>query len=91
MCVCMCVCLCVCVHSFSFLSTFFFSLKQRFPSTFKDVCFFSEICAIISSLSFRLNARRFIQELFDEIDITKVNSVCLDGWIDGLKISCTDL
>ncbi|KAK7099628.1 rapamycin-insensitive companion of mTOR-like [Littorina saxatilis] len=48
------------------------SLKQKFPSTFKDVCFFSEVCAIISSLSFRLNARRFIQELFDEIDITKL-------------------
>ncbi|XP_076440459.1 rapamycin-insensitive companion of mTOR-like isoform X2 [Babylonia areolata] len=48
------------------------SLKQRFPSTFKDLCFFSEICSLMSSLAFRLNARRFIQELFDEIDITKL-------------------
>ncbi|KAL8596171.1 hypothetical protein ACOMHN_021211 [Nucella lapillus] len=48
------------------------SLKQRFPSTFKDVCFFSEICSLMSSLAFRLNARRFIQELFDDIDITKL-------------------
>nr|KAG5705288.1 hypothetical protein BaRGS_010739 [Batillaria attramentaria] len=48
------------------------ALKQRFPSTFKDVCFFSEACLILSTYSFRLNARRFIQELFDEIDITKL-------------------
>ncbi|XP_025081196.1 rapamycin-insensitive companion of mTOR-like [Pomacea canaliculata] len=31
------------------------SLKQQFPSMFKDICFFSEVCLLLSSYSFRLN------------------------------------
>ncbi|KAK3090902.1 hypothetical protein FSP39_015586 [Pinctada imbricata] len=48
------------------------SLKQKFPLVFKDVCFYSEVCEIMSSCSFRLTARRFIQELFEEFDIKKL-------------------
>ncbi|CAG5123187.1 unnamed protein product [Candidula unifasciata] len=45
------------------------SLKQRFPACFQDVCFYSEVCHLLSLYSYRLVARRFIQELFDELNI----------------------
>ncbi|XP_060081851.1 uncharacterized protein LOC132561136 [Ylistrum balloti] len=47
-------------------------LKQKFPKVFQDVCFYSEVSHIMTICSFRLTARRFIQELFDEFDITKL-------------------
>ena len=47
-------------------------LKQKFPLVFKDVCFYSDVCDIMASCAFRLGARRFIQELFEEFDIKKV-------------------
>ncbi|NP_001267775.1 RPTOR independent companion of MTOR, complex 2 [Aplysia californica] len=48
------------------------SLKQRFPKCFRDVCFYSEVCYLLSTYSYRLLARRFIQELFDELDISEL-------------------
>ncbi|CAL1528119.1 unnamed protein product, partial [Lymnaea stagnalis] len=45
------------------------SLKQRFPKCFQSICFYSEVCHLLSTYSYRLLARRFIQELFDELDI----------------------
>lgn len=47
-------------------------LKQKFPKVFQDICFHSEVSHIMAVCSFRLSARRFIQELFDEFDITKL-------------------
>ena len=44
------------------------SLKQKFPKCFQNICFYSEVCHLLSSYSYRLNARRFIQDLFDELD-----------------------
>ncbi|BFY99539.1 hypothetical protein BsWGS_02579 [Bradybaena similaris] len=46
------------------------SLKQRFPACFQDICFYSEVCHLLSTYSYRLLARRFIQELFDELNIS---------------------
>nr|CAD7421128.1 unnamed protein product [Timema poppensis] len=43
-------------------------LKQKFPSSFQDVCLYSEVCHRMSVASYRLVARRFIQELF--LDLT---------------------
>ena len=61
------------------------SLKQRFPNCFKNVCFYSEVCYLLSTYSYRLMARRFIQELFDELD-----SACLiEGPAKLLAISLT--
>ncbi|KAL3868472.1 hypothetical protein ACJMK2_041273 [Sinanodonta woodiana] len=49
------------------------SLKQKFPKAFQDLCFYSEVSELLGSCSFRLTARRFIQELFDDLDISKHN------------------
>lgn len=47
-------------------------LKQKFPAVFNDICFYSEVCHLLSMCSFRLNARRFVQELFEDFKLKKV-------------------
>ncbi|ODM99839.1 Rapamycin-insensitive companion of mTOR [Orchesella cincta] len=42
-------------------------LKQKFPAAFKDICLYTELCAILSRYNVRLPLRRFIQELFLDI------------------------
>ncbi|XP_055941079.1 rapamycin-insensitive companion of mTOR-like [Argiope bruennichi] len=44
------------------------NLKQKFPSAFQDICLYSEINYYMANYNFRLNARRFLQELF--LDVT---------------------
>ncbi|XP_002741655.1 rapamycin-insensitive companion of mTOR-like [Saccoglossus kowalevskii] len=43
------------------------SLKERFPNAFQDVCLYSDIADILGNYSFRLGARRFVQELFQDM------------------------
>ncbi|XP_063978549.1 rapamycin-insensitive companion of mTOR [Diachasmimorpha longicaudata] len=39
-------------------------LRQRYPEKFQDTCLFSEVACRLGSGSYRLPARRFLQELF---------------------------
>lgn len=39
-------------------------LKQKHPSSFQDVCLYSEVCRALGRGTYRMNARRFLQELF---------------------------
>ncbi|XP_069677672.1 rapamycin-insensitive companion of mTOR isoform X2 [Periplaneta americana] len=39
-------------------------LKQKYPSVFQDVCLYSEVSHRMGSATYRLTARRFLQELF---------------------------
>lgn len=48
-------------------------LKQKFPSAFKDICLYTELCAILSRYNVRLPIRRFIQELFLDITFEEVS------------------
>ncbi|XP_064086614.1 rapamycin-insensitive companion of mTOR-like [Macrobrachium nipponense] len=48
------------------------ALKQRWPQAFNDSCLYSEVCLILSSYSFRLTARRFVQELFMDMLLSEV-------------------
>lgn len=43
-------------------------LKQRHASCFQDICLYSDMCSIVSSSTFRLSSRRFLQELFLDLD-----------------------
>lgn len=43
-------------------------LKQKHPQSFQDICLYSEVCKAQSSNTYRLNSRRFLQELFFDID-----------------------
>lgn len=50
---------------------------------FDDVCLYSDLSESLSSCNYRLQARRFLQELFLDISFTEVG--CL--WIINRKIS----
>ena len=43
-------------------------MKQQSPVIFKNPCFYSEVCQLMSHFSFRLSSRRFIQELFMDVN-----------------------
>lgn len=45
-------------------------LKQRYSYSFQNVCLYSEVSNILGCFSFRPSARRFIQEIFYDIDFT---------------------
>ena len=48
-------------------------MKQQSPHTFKDLCFYSEVCQLMGHFSFRLSSRRFIQELFMDVSFEVLN------------------
>lgn len=43
-------------------------LKQKHPTSFQDICLYSEVCKSLGRSTYRLNARRFIQELFLDLN-----------------------
>ncbi|XP_059617891.1 rapamycin-insensitive companion of mTOR [Phlebotomus argentipes] len=43
-------------------------LKQKHPYSFQDICLYSEICKSMGRNTYRQNARRFLQELFLDLD-----------------------
>lgn len=43
-------------------------VKQRYPTSFQDICLYSEVCKALSKNTYRLNSRRFLQELFLDLD-----------------------
>ena len=49
-----------------------FRLKQKHPQIFTDLCLYSEVCLLLSEYSFRLFSRRFLQELFMDIDYSEL-------------------
>jgi rapamycin-insensitive companion of mTOR len=44
-------------------------LKQKNPNIFQDLCLYLEVCLLLTKYSFRLSARRFIQELFMSLQL----------------------
>ena len=50
---------------------FVFRLKQAYPWCFQDACFYYDVYSSISTRTYHLRSRRFLQELFiDLVDIT---------------------
>ena len=55
-----------------FVTPYIFRLKQKHPQIFTDLCLYSEVCLLLSEYSFRLFSRRFLQELFMDIDFSEL-------------------
>ncbi|CAG0918553.1 unnamed protein product, partial [Notodromas monacha] len=45
-------------------------LKQKYTALLKDPCLYSEVAALLGESCFRLQTRRFLQELFLDVDFT---------------------
>ncbi|KAK0140763.1 Rapamycin-insensitive companion of mTOR [Merluccius polli] len=50
------------------------TIKEKFPHAFDDVCLYSEISNLLAHRTFRLHARRFIQELFQDVSFLPVST-----------------
>lgn len=52
----------------------FFScrIKEKFPYAFDDICLYSEVSHLLAHCMFRLTSRRFIQELFQDVQFMPV-------------------
>ena len=48
--------------------TFLLDMKQKYPQSFQDICLYSEVCSYLASNTYRLCSRRFLQELFLDLD-----------------------
>uniref|UniRef100_A0A8C2B432 RPTOR independent companion of MTOR, complex 2b n=1 Tax=Cyprinus carpio TaxID=7962 RepID=A0A8C2B432_CYPCA len=43
------------------------TIKEKFPYAFDDICLYSEVSYLLAHCMFRLASRRFIQELFQDV------------------------
>uniref|UniRef100_A0A1A8BIB3 RPTOR independent companion of MTOR, complex 2 n=1 Tax=Nothobranchius kadleci TaxID=1051664 RepID=A0A1A8BIB3_NOTKA len=43
------------------------TIKEKFPYAFDDICLYSEVAHLLAHCMFRLTSRRFIQELFQDV------------------------
>ncbi|XP_069739810.1 rapamycin-insensitive companion of mTOR-like isoform X2 [Narcine bancroftii] len=43
------------------------TIKEKFPHAFDDICLYSEVSNLLANCTFRLPSRRFIQELFQDV------------------------
>lgn len=53
-------------------------MKQKHPASFQDICLYSEVCKALSSNTYRLYSRRFLQELFLDLDFDSFNNEPID-------------
>lgn len=53
-------------------------LKQKHPASFQDICLYSEVCRTLGRCSYRMNSRRFLQELFLDLDFDSFYNEPLD-------------
>lgn len=48
------------------------SSKQKNPHMLDDICLYSDLCESLSSCNYRLQARRFLQEIFLDVSFSEV-------------------
>ncbi|KAJ8381077.1 hypothetical protein SKAU_G00018550 [Synaphobranchus kaupii] len=46
------------------------TIKEKFPYAFDDICLYSEVSHLLAHCMFRLPSRRFVQELFQDVQFT---------------------
>lgn len=55
-----------------------FKMKQKHYTSFQDICLYSEVCKALSRNTYRLTSRRFLQELFLDVDYSHFYNDALD-------------
>lgn len=59
-------------------------IKEKYPQAFDDICLYSEVSYLLAHCTFRLPSRRFIQELFQDVQFLQVSGGC--SWLTGTKM-----
>ena len=47
-------------------------LQRKFPELFQDLCLYCDVSVLLGEFQFRLSSRKFIQELFVEVNLEQV-------------------
>lgn len=55
---------------------FLHRIKEKFSYAFDDICLYSEVSHLLAHCTFRLTSRRFIQELFQDVQFMPVSPFC---------------
>ena len=50
-------------------------LQRKFPELFQDLCLYCDVSVLLGKFQFRLSSRKFIQELFDEVNLGQVRKI----------------
>lgn len=53
-------------------------IKQKHPTAFQDVCLYAEVCRALGNSAYRLPVRRFLQELFLDLNFDSFLSMSAD-------------
>uniref|UniRef100_A0A8B9VPE3 RPTOR independent companion of MTOR complex 2 n=1 Tax=Anas zonorhyncha TaxID=75864 RepID=A0A8B9VPE3_9AVES len=48
-------------------------IKEKYPQAFDDICLYSEVSYLLAHCTFRLPSRRFIQELFQDVQFLQMH------------------
>ncbi|KAG5679301.1 hypothetical protein PVAND_008879 [Polypedilum vanderplanki] len=65
-------------------------LKQKYPQSFQDICLYSEVCKFMGSCNYRMTVRRFIQEIFLDLNYDAFNTD-VDLILNAARQRLTDL
>lgn len=65
-------------------------LKQKYPQSFQDICLYSEVCKYMGTCNYRMTVRRFIQEIFLDLNFDVFNSD-IDLILNAARQRLTDL
>lgn len=49
-------------------------LRQKYPQSFQDICLYSEVCKYMGICNYRMTVRRFIQEIFLDLNYDVFNN-----------------
>lgn len=45
-----------------------YKIKQKNPQAFRSICLYSDVCVALSQNTYRFSSRRFLQEIFADVD-----------------------
>lgn len=55
-----------------------FKIKQKHPHFFRNICLYSDICVALSQNTYRFSSRKFLQEIFGDVDYTSFYADALE-------------
>lgn len=55
-----------------------FKIKQKHPHFFQNICLYSDVCVALSQNTYRFSSRKFLQEIFTDVDYTSFYTDAVD-------------
>ncbi|NXW51157.1 RICTR protein, partial [Nyctiprogne leucopyga] len=62
-----------CIFKKETIIVFCYLIKEKYPQAFDDICLYSEVSYLLAHCTFRLPSRRFIQELFQDVQFLQMH------------------